>query len=87
MRRREFIILGGAATAWQLASRAEQAPLPVIGSLSSGSAESWRPLIAGFLDALKEAGLVEGKNVHIEYRWADGQCQALPPSSPGARSP
>jgi putative tryptophan/tyrosine transport system substrate-binding protein len=79
MRRREFIgLLGGATAAWPLAASAQQASLPVIGSLSIGSAEPWRPLIAGFLEGLKEAGLVEGRNVHIEYRWAEGQPDRLP---------
>jgi putative tryptophan/tyrosine transport system substrate-binding protein len=79
MRRREFIgLLGGATAAWPLAASAQQASLPVIGSLSIGSAEPWRPLIAGFLEGLKEAGLVEGRNVHVEYRWAEGQPDRLP---------
>jgi putative tryptophan/tyrosine transport system substrate-binding protein len=79
MRRRKFIrLMGGAAVAWPLAARAQQASLPVIGSLSIGSAEPWKPLIAGFLEGLKEAGLVEGRNVHIEYRWAEGQSDRLP---------
>ena len=79
MRRRGFIkLLGGAVAAWPLAARAQQASLPVIGSLSIGSAEPWAPLIAGFLEGLKEAGLVEGRNVHVEYRWAEGQPDRLP---------
>jgi putative ABC transport system substrate-binding protein len=79
MLRRDFImVLGGAAATWPLAARAQQASLPVIGSLSIGSAEPWKPLIAGFLEGLKEAGLVEGRNVHIEYRWAEGQPDRLP---------
>jgi putative ABC transport system substrate-binding protein len=79
MLRREFIgLLGGAAASWPLAGYAQQASPPVIGSLSIGSAEPWTPLIAGFLAGLKEAGLVEGRSVHVEYRWADGQPDRLP---------
>jgi putative tryptophan/tyrosine transport system substrate-binding protein len=79
MRRREFItLIGGGAATWPPAAWAQQASLPVIGSLSIGSAEPWIPLIAGFLEGLKEAGLVEGRNVHIEYRWAEGQPDRLP---------
>jgi putative ABC transport system substrate-binding protein len=78
MRRRRFIQGIAAWAAWPLAVRAQQAQLPVIGSLSLGAAEPWIPLIAGFLDALKNAGLVEGRNVHIEYRWAEGQTDRLP---------
>jgi putative tryptophan/tyrosine transport system substrate-binding protein len=79
MRRREFIgLLGGAAMAWPLLARAQQASLPIIGSLSIGSVEPWRPLIAGFLKGLEEAGYVDGKNVTIEYRWAEGRSDRLP---------
>jgi putative ABC transport system substrate-binding protein len=78
MRRREFItVLGGAAT-WPLAARAQQRGLPVIGLLSSRSAATDAHLIAVIRQALNERGFVEGQNVVIDYRWADGQYDRLP---------
>ena len=78
MRRRDFIALFGGAVTWPSAVRAQQASLPVIGSLSIGSAEPWAPLMEGFRKGLKEAGFVEGQNLRIEYRWAEGQPDRLP---------
>jgi putative ABC transport system substrate-binding protein len=78
MRRRDFITLvGGTSFAWPHAARAQQ-PMPVIGSLYGTSAAEWRILMAGFRTGLKEAGFVEGQNVAIEYRWADGHFDRMP---------
>jgi putative ABC transport system substrate-binding protein len=79
MRRRELIILlGNAALAWPLAGRAQQRAVPVIGYLSSGLPGPAAPLEAAFLQGLGETGYVEGQNVAIEYRWAEGSYDRLP---------
>ena len=79
MRRREFIaLLGGASVAWPLSARAQQPPMPVVGFLHSASLAPNVNLVAAFRKGLFDAGFIEGRNVTIEFRWADGQVDRLP---------
>ena len=79
MRRREFIaMLGGVAVAWPYAARAQQPGMPVIGFLGAGGPRTLRDQVEAFYRGLNEIGYIEGQNVTIEYRWAEGQYDRLP---------
>src|SRR6516164_4844367 len=79
MRRRDFIsLIGGAGATWPLAARAQQPTMPVIGFLSGNNADRLPQFTAAFHEGLSAAGFVDGKNVVIEYRWADSHLERVP---------
>src|SRR4051812_44266593 len=79
MKRREFItVLGGAVVAWSVTARAQKASGPGIGFLRSTARADAAELVAAFREGLKQAGMIEGQNVAIEFRWAEGQKDRLP---------
>src|SRR5262245_8002389 len=80
MRRREFICLigGSAAATWPFAARAQKPAMPAVGFLNAASPGPLRQQVAAFLGGLKDSGYVEGQNVTVEYRWAEGQYDRLP---------
>jgi putative tryptophan/tyrosine transport system substrate-binding protein len=78
MRRREFIVAFGGAAAWPLVSHAQQSAMPVVGFLSGASLATMDETVAAFTRGLAEAGFTEGRNVAIEYRWAEGHNERLP---------
>jgi len=75
MKRRAFITLLGGAAAWPLAARAQQAKRPIIGILGTATPSTWNPWTAAFAQRLRELGWIEGRNVTIEVRWADGRTE------------
>jgi ABC-type uncharacterized transport system substrate-binding protein len=79
MRRREFIsFVGSVAATWPLAARAQQSAMPVVGFINAAPAQSYGPQLAAFLKGLDEKGYADGRNVTIEYRWAEGHIDRLP---------
>src|SRR5262249_62306246 len=78
MNRREFIFLLGGAAAWPFVARAQQTALPIVGVLNGQSADNYSYLMAALRLGLQDTGFVEGQNVAIEYRWAEGHEERLP---------
>jgi len=79
IRRREFVTLLGTTAAWPFTARAQQATMPIVGYLSSGAPAEFAPMLAALRRGLTEAGVVEGRDFGMEFRWAEGQYERLPP--------
>ena len=75
MRRREFITLVGGAAAWPLATHAQPVKLPTIGFLGTATPSTWNKFVAAFVQRLRDLGWIEGRNVAIEFRWAEGRTE------------
>jgi putative ABC transport system substrate-binding protein len=79
MRRREFItVIGGAVAGWPLAGHAQRSAMPVIGFLGPGTPSAWSQWVVVFVQRLRDLGWIDGRNVAIEYRWADGRSERFP---------
>ena len=79
MRRREFIkVIAASGAAWPIVARAQQAAMPVVGFLNSTTPKLYARQLSAFRQGLSETGYIEGQNVAIEYRWAEGQTDRLP---------
>src|SRR5262245_27257375 len=76
--RRDVLTLLGAMTVWPLAARSQQRQMPVVGFLNSASSSGYMPMVSAFRQSLKDVGYVEGRNVAIDFRWAEGQYGLLP---------
>jgi len=84
--RRELLVaLGGAAAAWPLAARAQQPAMPVIGLLYGGSSDAFGYLLTAIRRGLRESGYIEGRNVAIEFRWAEDRYDRVPGAAAGGR--
>jgi len=77
VKRRQVILGLGSAAAWPIVARAQRPALPVVGFVNSGSADGYAPMVAAFRRGMKETGYVEGQNVAVEYRWAEGQYERV----------
>src|SRR5215467_9292078 len=78
MQRRQFITVFDGAALWPLAAHAQQPAIPVVGFINAAAAQSYKQQLSAFLKGLSEAGYVDGRNVAIEYRWAEEQNDRLP---------